>query len=205
MSKRQPRERGLTLIELLVTLSIAVILVTIAVPSFQDFFRRNRVDSAASDFMAALNYARSEAIRRGVNVSICKSANGTSCNTSPCVADDPKHCWEQGWIIFVNLDNDTPATVDSGEEILRVRQGLPSGITLRPNVNYTNFLTYRPDGRVNNIGTFAICANDQLIGAKSITITSTGRARYGNDTDNDGRPEKDSGGASVNIDSCTNP
>lgn len=191
-------QSGVTLIELLVTISIAVILMAIAVPGFQDFFRRNRVDSSASDFMASLNLARSEAIRRGVNISVCKSSDGASCGGGGVN-------WEQGWIIFVNLDNDSPAVVDSGEEVIRVHQALPQGITLRPNTNYTNFLTYRPDGRVNNIGTFAICHNDQPAGAKSITITGTGRARFGNDTNNDGIPEKDSGGASVNIGSCTDP
>lgn len=204
MTRVVVRCAGVTLIELLVTLSIAAILMAIAVPSLQDWLRRNRVDSASSDLMAALNYARSEAIRRGVSVSVCKSTNGMDCNTESC-AEDPKNCWERGWIIFTNLDNDSPARVDAGEDILRVHQALPPGITLRPNVNYTNFLTYRPDGRVNNIGTFAICANDELVGAKSITITATGRARYGNDSNNDGKPEKDSGGASVNINSCTNP
>lgn len=194
----QRRQSGVTLIELLVTISIAAILMAIAVPGFQDFFRRNRLDSAASDFMATLNYARSEAIRRGVPVSVCKSNNGTSCGGDGVD-------WEQGWIVFVNLNNDSPAVVDAKEEVIRVQQRLAQGITLRPNGNYTNFLTYRSDGRVNNIGTFAICHNDQLVGSKSITITGTGRARFGTDTNGDGIPEKDSGGASENIDSCTNP
>lgn len=192
------RQTGVTLIELLVTLSIAVILMAIAVPSFQDFFRRNRLDSAASEIMAALNYARSESIRRGVPISVCKSANGTACGGADVN-------WEQGWIVFANLDNDSPAAVDADEEIIRVYQQLPQAITLRPNNNYSNFLTYRPDGRVNNIGTFVICHNNQLAGANSITIIGTGRARFGNDTNNDGVPERDAGGASVNIASCTNP
>ena len=192
------RQTGVTLIELLVTISIAAILMAVAVPGFQDFFRRTRIDTAASDFMATLNYARSEAIRRGVTVSVCKSNGGTSCGGAGVN-------WEQGWIVFANLDNDSPAVVDAGEEIIRVHQQLAQGITLRPNNNYTNFLTYRPDGRVNNIGTFAICHNNQRVGAKSITIIGTGRARFGNDTNNDGIPEKDSGGASVNITSCADP
>ncbi|MGQ9860680.1 MAG: GspH/FimT family pseudopilin, partial [Thiobacillaceae bacterium] len=110
MPMTQRRQSGVTLIELLVTISIAAILMAIAVPGFQDFFRRNRLDGATSDLMATLNYARSEAIRRGVPVSVCRSSNGTSCSGG----------WQQGWIVFTNPDNDD--TVDAGEEILRVHQ-----------------------------------------------------------------------------------
>jgi type IV fimbrial biogenesis protein FimT len=163
------RQTGVTLIELLVTISIAAILLAIAVPGFQDFFRRNRVDSAASDLMAALNLARSEAIRRGVPVSLCKSGNGTTCVQGG-------NNWEQGWIVFANPNNDGLRGDD--EEIIRVHQQLQSAITLRPTDNYDNFLTYRSDGRVNTIGTFVICHNGQPAGARSITINVAGRARY---------------------------
>lgn len=167
MSEWQPRQRGLTLIELLVTLSIAVILVTIAVPSFQDFFRRNRIESATSDLMATLSYARSEAIRRGVRVSVCRSNTGTNCTTTAP--------WQSGWIVFTNPNNDN--NVDPGEEILRVQQALPAPITL--NSDFTNRITYQPDGRItNNVGgSFFVCHGSTTQNARRIAVIGTGRAR----------------------------
>lgn len=163
---------GVTLIELLVTLSIAVILMTLAVPGFQDFFRRNRLDSAVSEFMASLNYARSEAIRRGVRVSVCRSNTGTNCTTT--------QPWQEGWIVFTNPDNDN--TVDAGEEILRVHQALPAGVTL--NSDFANRITYQPDGRItNNVGgSFFFCHGGTTVDARSIVVIGTGRARTENAT-----------------------
>ncbi len=192
------RPSGLTLIELLVTLGLIVVLLTIAVAGLEFFFRRSRLDAAASNFMTTLNFARSEAIRTGVTVSVCKSRNGTSCGDSGVN-------WEDGWIVFANLDDDSPVVVDVNEPILRVGPPLAKGVSLRPNVNFSRFLSYRPDGRANNIGTFAICYNNRLAGAKSITIIGTGRARFGIDTNDDDIPEKEEDGRSVNIESCTNP
>jgi type IV fimbrial biogenesis protein FimT len=159
-------QTGVTLIELLVTLSIAVILMTIAVPGFQDFFRRNRVESAASEFMATLNYARSEAIRRGVRVSVCRSNTGSNCTTT-----EP---WNRGWIVFTNPDNDN--NVDTGEEILRVYQGLPNAVTL--NSDFTNRITYQSDGRItNNVGGSFFFCHGSPTDARRIVIIGTGRAR----------------------------
>lgn len=162
-------QSGVTLIELLVTLSIAVILMAIAVPGFQDFFRRNRIDSAVSDLMGTLNYARSEAIRRGVRVSVCRSSTGANCTTT-----DP---WDEGWIVFTNPNNDN--NVDAGEEILRVHQGLPAGVTL--NSDFVNRITYQPDGRITDAvgGSFYIC-HGGTTDARRIAVIGTGRARVEN-------------------------
>lgn len=161
MSEWQPKQRGLTLIELLVTLSIAVILMTIAVPSFQDFFRRNRIESAVSNLMGSLNLARSEAIRRGVNVRVCKSSNGTDCNTD---GND----WEQGWIVRVG--NDAP---------LRVQQRLPAELTVRANPPFEDEIVFRPSGRItqNGGGSFFICHGGTTVDARRIVVIGTGRTR----------------------------
>ena len=159
-------QSGVTLIELLVTLSIAVILMAIAVPGFQDFFRRNRIDSSVSELMGALNYARSEAIRRGVRVSICRSGTGANCTTT--------QPWQEGWIVFTNPNDDN--NVDAGEEIMRVHHALPAGVTL--NTDFTNRITYQPDGRITNSvgGSFFLC-HGGTTDARRIVVIGTGRAR----------------------------
>lgn len=172
MTQRQ--QSGVTLIELLVTISIAAILMAIAVPSFQDFFRRARLDSAASDFMATLNYARSEAIRRGVLVSVCKSNDGTSCGD-----DGANWGWEQGWIVFTNPNNNDSVDTGSGEEILRVHEALPNGIKVRANNNFTTRITYRSDGRITYSvgGKFFFCPASGTTDARQIVVNGAGRAR----------------------------
>lgn len=183
--------RGVTLIELLVTLAVAVILMTIAVPSFQDAIVRNRLTTSTNDFVGTINYARAEAIKRGQSVTICKSSTGSACTTTGSQ-------WENGWIVFVDADAD--GSLDSGETIIRTWPALPSLYTLRPNNNFTNFLRYDGRGAANNIGSFAICHNSTESGAKVIVITRL-RPRQGIDSNNDGIPETDSG----NITNCENP
>jgi len=177
------RQTGVTLIELLVTISIAAILMAVAVPGFQDFFRRNRVDNAASDFMAALNYARSEAIRRGNPVVIRNTAGGGN--------------WGAGWVMFEDCNNNNiqnnavcPDRNGDGnpdnEETIRQGQPVSSSVTVDTNfVAYQNFIRYQPDGRVGNAGvgggTFVICYGSNRVNSKAIILIGTGRARWGVD------------------------
>ncbi|MCX7672296.1 MAG: GspH/FimT family pseudopilin [Thiobacillaceae bacterium] len=169
---------GLTLIELLVTLSIAVILLAVAVPGMQDFMRRNRVDSATSDLVAAFNYARSESIRQGVRVSVCKSADGATCDPAACDTATRAHCWDRGWIVFTNPDDDH--TVDAGETVLRVYQSLPSGVTVNVagDTTFRVRITYQPSGRITNAvgGSFFICSGSAAY-ARRIALIGSGRVR----------------------------
>ncbi|WP_019591516.1 GspH/FimT family pseudopilin [Thioalkalivibrio sp. ALE20] len=62
---------GFTLIELMVTIAVAAILLTVAVPGFQSLVQNNRATTAANQLSTAFNFARSEAVTRGVEVSVC--------------------------------------------------------------------------------------------------------------------------------------
>src|SRR3569833_2595006 len=74
LSKRfATTQRGLTLIEAMITLAIAAILLTWAVPSLQDFITRNRMSTEVNNFVAAHNVARSESVKRLQNISLCPS------------------------------------------------------------------------------------------------------------------------------------
>lgn len=102
------KQIGFTLVELLVTISIAGILVSIGVPAYQDAIHRNRIATQGNEFIAVMSYARSEAVKRGARVSVCpKNAAGTACATD----------WKAGSIVFVDANSN--GSIDIGEEKLR--------------------------------------------------------------------------------------
>ncbi len=86
------RQRGFSLVELMVTITVMAILVAIALPNFRDVIHRNQVSSASNELLAGLAYARTEAITRGQLVSMCPSSSGTSCAGGKA--------FESGWIVY---------------------------------------------------------------------------------------------------------
>lgn len=70
---------GFTLIELVITVSIAAIVLAAAIPSFREIIQNNRITAQANELVTAFNLARSEAIKRGVRARACASTNGTGC------------------------------------------------------------------------------------------------------------------------------
>ena len=199
LARRSAGVRGFSLLELMVTVAIMAILGTLAVPSFQTLLQANKTRAVASELLASLNLARSEAARRGQPVSVCPSSNGSSCATG---STD----WDKGWIVFVNEDGaserSAPA-VDANEQVLQVRQDLPTRITVRPNSNFTNGITFLRTGLVWGLGTgtFAVCANGDLNKSQAILVIAT-RSVLATDSDNNGIPEKGDG---TNLQSCTSP
>lgn len=77
------RARGFTLIELMVTIAVAAVLLAIAVPSFTSVINGNRLTGEANELVASLQLARSEAVRRNMQVIVCSSSNGATCADSP--------------------------------------------------------------------------------------------------------------------------
>jgi type IV fimbrial biogenesis protein FimT len=102
-SHRQ-RQRGFTLIELMVTIAVIAILSAIAAPSMVALMNSNRLSSTAGELTAAAQLARVEAIRRNAPVRLCRSTDGTTCSNG---AD-----W-RGWAIVGNNN------LDAGEDVVR--------------------------------------------------------------------------------------
>jgi type IV fimbrial biogenesis protein FimT len=98
---------GFTLIELMVTLAVAAIVLSIALPSFNASMLNNKSNALGEDFNTALNYARSEAIKRSARVSICSSDDGINCLGA---AD-----WKKGWMVFLDkAASDSTSSVSIG-------------------------------------------------------------------------------------------
>ena len=112
--------RGFTLVELMVTLAVAAVLVTLAAPSFKRTIQSNNMSSTVNTFMADMRFARSEAIRRGGRVILCR-AEAPEAATPSCAPDagSTGKGWATGWIIFHDVD--ASGNWSAGDATLRVQ------------------------------------------------------------------------------------
>jgi type IV fimbrial biogenesis protein FimT len=173
---------GFTLIELMVTLSIVALLLGLATPSFTAFFKDNRISTQVNEFVSSLNFARSESIKRGVRITLCKSNTGNSCATT---GD-----WSQGFIIFTDQSNPAliPVYDSTSETLLKVKKALRGNVSIIGNTNVADYISYMPSGQNLKIsgavqtGTLTICDDrgGQNVG-KEIVISNTGRSRIEKD------------------------
>lgn len=119
MYSKTLRQRGFTLLELMVAVAILSILTGIAVPSFTDTIRNNQIAAVSSDLVAAMALARNEAMKRGVRVSVCPAADQDNC------ADGVD--WSKGWIVFVD-EFGTAGSIDTGDTPLQNWTSPPNGV-----------------------------------------------------------------------------
>ena len=123
------RPHGFTLIEMLVVIAISAILVAMAIPSFQGTIRSSRISGAANSFIAAIDLARSEAIRRATSVTVCRSTNAdtVNANCSDVAANGyAGNDWASGWIAFAKAPgNLVVTTVEAGDEVISRQVAFP--------------------------------------------------------------------------------
>jgi type IV fimbrial biogenesis protein FimT len=132
-------QAGVTLVELLVVVVLAVILMSIGVPSYKYVTNSNRLATEVNTLLGDLQYARSEATREGQYVTVCVAQS-----TSPatCAASGTA-TWQNGWIIFSDVHHDQ--TVDSGDAVLRIQNPFTSSDTFVANPAASS-VTFNRDG-----------------------------------------------------------
>lgn len=166
------RESGFTLIELVVTLAIMGILMSVAIPNYQMFVMSSRMSAQANEFMTALGFTRSEAIKRGTRVTLCRSSNNTSCAASGT--------WAQGWIVFI--DGGTAGTVDGTDSVLQTHgplEGSPSFVGSGGTL--ANYISYGSSAIGATAGSFSLCPpSPAKVAGRDIVISNSGRARVQN-------------------------
>ena len=117
-----PRQaHGVTLLEMLMVMTIVGILLAVGIPSYQYVTNSNRIAAEVNGLVGDLQFARSEAIKEGLPVTVCVSTDGAT-----CVAGLGNTAWNTGWIVYSDLNNN--GAPDAGE-VLRVTSGFPGADT----------------------------------------------------------------------------
>lgn len=175
MRNRNAMVKGFTLIELMVTLALVAILMTVAVPSLTTFQRNAQLTSFSNTLLASINAARGEAMKRGRYAMV--------------VPADAAH-WSSGWIVFVDMDR-SQAYEAANDFTVLTREAPPSYLVITGNGSVALSLPYimfdasgysKTKSGGFGASTFEVKRNDvsgtdQLTQTRRIKIASTGRVR----------------------------
>ena len=170
MSEYTSRHSGFTLTELLATLAVSGVVMSMALPSLSGLMNDEQRASSVNELVTTLHLARSAAITRNQTVTVCASNDKLTCQGK---------AWENGWIAFVdsNLDRrpDSP-------ELLNVGTAASADITIR-SAEFQPYLSYRANGQImvnrldENTGAFSVCDARGPDAARVIAITVAGLPR----------------------------
>ena len=159
------RNRAYSLLELLLTLTLASVVIVIGAPALQNLIAKNRQIIEINALSHAVYLARKESIMRHAYISLCPSADGRQCLSS--------RDWSTGWILFVNADRDHPAQADHGEILLKSHSVHPA---IRLTANRQSFTLRATQLRATN-GTFVACDIGARTPARALVVSYTGRPR----------------------------
>lgn len=164
----------------MVTMAVVAVVAVFAVPSFNDFLINTRITTDTNNLVADLMFARSEAVKRGVPVTVCPSTDGAKCMKSGTVD------WNNARIVFVDRAtrgtvDGSGATADSGF-ILRVGSDLKSTSLAFSAAN--DYLSFNSDGAGFPQGSLTITACKTGYVGRIVTLTPAGRITVAKTTGN---------------------
>lgn len=197
-ARMRQKVSGFTLLELMVTIIILAIVVSFAVPSFRQTVLESRIGSQINEFSGVIALARSEATKlQGGVVSVCSSTDGAACNGGAS--------WDQGWILFRDVDAD--GVIDNGvDQLIKVGSVLGGGNTARVSGLSSNdgtLIQFSSRGfplpatvGSSAAGTLSVCDSRGAGDARAIVVGVSGQVRLARDENGDGIVD-DHNGASV--------
>lgn len=167
---------GFTTIELMVTLTILVVLIGIAVPSFSAMTAQNRLATAANDLNAAFSLARQTAIVRNAPVALCAGDATAGCHAPAAWS------WSRGWLVFIDRDRD--GIRDAGEPVVQIGSSSPVGLVIQGNAPMRKPVIFSPMGFATqpggafSAGTVRVCTPTRIEhNARDLILSKSGRVR----------------------------
>ena len=152
------------MIELLVTLTVAGILMGIAFPAFNSFLKNDRDLGQINSLVSSFNYARSEAVKRAANgVAVCPSADGQNCDAATT-------SWSEGWIVKY-IDTITPAN----SVVLQAVPALTGTNTVTAASLPPTGITFFSSGLSSAAQTVRVCDTRGPAFARQVEVNATGR------------------------------
>lgn len=144
---------GFTLVELLVTIAIAGVLLVVAVPNMTSLIQSSRLSSQTDSLITSIAQARSEAVKRRADVTICPAqspSTATVCAPAVNVSDiaAAKTYWAKGWLVI------------TGTTIID-RVVAPSNLTIDSSVAPTQLVFSGTLGSSSAATTFKFCIPGQ--------------------------------------------
>jgi type IV fimbrial biogenesis protein FimT len=163
--RQPPANRGYSLYELVMTLTLVGLILTLGLPSFGSLVADKRLRVETDALFHAVHLARKSSIVRRHVVSLCPSVDGRSCR--------PGYDWSDGWILFANADRDDPPQVDADDTVIR-RHSVDDGVQIL--ANRQGFTLRSTQLRATN-GTLVVCDREGRTQPRALVVSYTGRPR----------------------------
>ncbi len=157
---------GTTLWELLCTMLIVGILLSLAIPNFQTLSLDSKRTADINAFVGAIQLARSESTKRARAIVLCKSADLITCGR-----DEIRY--DAGWMVFVNSDDIRPPNRSAQEPLLYAHEPASDG----PISANRRLFEFRPFRRRSTNGTVTFCDRRRDNAARAVIVSYTGRPR----------------------------
>ncbi|HKE38412.1 MAG TPA: GspH/FimT family pseudopilin [Casimicrobiaceae bacterium] len=162
---------GFSLIELLTALAIFGVLLTFGPPAYSGWMASQRLANEARHLAETLQLARSEAIKHGYRVNVCKTRDRVQCTDH---GD-----WSSGWLVYV--DENHNGQVEDDEIVLHKEGAAPDGISIQGNRPIADYVSFTSLGHARlldgglQMGTFVVCKPGQ--NALKVVLANSGRPR----------------------------